>query len=196
MMIRTLIFLLLSISLLKAQARDYGIKVGAKAPLFLTSDVEGNEVSLKKLLKRGKVVLVFYRGGWCPYCNLQLRKLQTDLLPTVRKVKGSIVAISVDRLKEGVKTQKTNKVGFIIVSDSKAQIIKQYNLDYNVSHLVDKYKSNYGIDIENASGNKSHIISVPSVLVIGVDGTVKYAYTNVDYTQRADISDVIKKMNE
>lgn len=191
-MVKILMLILMSSSVSFA-GLDKGLSKGTLAPQFKAKNIKGGKFNLKKTLKKSPVVLVFYRGGWCPYCNLQLRALQTEVLPGLKKKNVELVAISVDRVEEGAKTLKQEKLGFTVLSDSKASVIKKYKADYIVpSELVQKYKTSYKINLEKASGRKHHIIAVPAVYVINQKGMITFSYVNEDYKVRAQTKDILK----
>ena len=171
----------------------YGLKVGADAPAIDTIDVDGKPVKLVESVKKGPVVLVFYRGGWCPYCNVQLRALQSKLVPQLTALQASLIAISVDRVDEELKTKKDEGLSFSIISDPKAKILADYRVKYVVpDELVAKYKNEYKIDLEAASGEKHHIIAVPAVYVVDPSGKVTFAHVDEDYKKRAAESDILE----
>ncbi len=181
---------------LAGQSNKYGLKKGLSAPDFKAKDINGVDFSLKDALKRKPVVLVFYRGGWCPYCNLQLRKLQKNVMPNI-KGKAHLVAISVDLPDKGLETSKKENLGFDILSDPKAAILKSYNIVFKVpGPLVKKYKNEYNIDLEGASGEKHHIIAIPSVFVIDSKGKIVFSYANEDYKVRAAEKDIMNAVNK
>jgi len=162
------------------------------APQISTTDIDGKKFDLKESLQEGPVVLVFYRGGWCPYCSLQLRNLQAQALPKVTAAGGKLVAISVDKPDAALKTKGREKLGMTILSDPKAQILKAYKVDYKVPEaLVEKYIKKYKIDLEAHSGEKHHIIAVPAVYVVNQQGAVTFSYVNEDYKVRAQVEDII-----
>jgi peroxiredoxin len=137
------------------------------------------------------VVVVFYRGGWCPFCNLQMRSLQTKVLPKLAPLHASIVAISVDLPTEGRKTQQKDNLAFRVVSDPKAKLLDAYKVKYAVpADLVAKYKA-HAIDLEAASGEKHHVIAVPAVYVIDAAGKIVYRYVDENYKVRAPEADII-----
>ena len=140
-MLKFLIFILMSSSVSFADSNK-GLSVGSSAPQFRATNIKGGKFNLKKTLNEKSVVLVFYRGGWCPYCNLQLRALQSEVLPSLKQKNVELVAISVDTVEEGAKTLKQESLGFTVLSDSKASVIKKYKADYVVpDELVKKYKN-------------------------------------------------------
>lgn len=175
-----------------AHAETYGLAAGTKAPDFDTKDLSGNGLKLGELQQKGPVVLVLYRGGWCPFCNIQLKSLEREVVPELAKATGTLVAISVDRPDNGTATQKENGLTFRIVSDPNAEILAKYKAKFVVpEELVKKYKDEYKIDVEGASGEKHHIIAVPSTYVIDAKGTIVYAHVDENYKVRAPNADVI-----
>jgi peroxiredoxin len=167
-----------------------GLKVGDKAPLFMTMDADGNKVSLEDMLKKGEVVVQFYRGQWCPYCNKQLSQMNDSM--QMIKDKGANVLLVTPETKEGVgKTKMKTKVKFAIVSDSGMTIMKAYKVNFMLdAETVTKYKG-YGIDLNAANGANGNNLPVPATYVIGKDGMIKYVYFNVNYSLRATVKDIL-----
>jgi peroxiredoxin len=167
-----------------------GLKVGDKAPMFMTMDADGNKVSLEDMLKKGEVVVQFYRGQWCPYCNKQLSQMNDSM--QMIKDKGANVLLITPETKEGVsKTKMKTKVKFAIVSDSGMAIMKAYKVNFMLdAETVTKYKG-YGIDLNAANGANGNNLPVPATYVIGKDGMIKYVYFNVNYSQRASVKDIL-----
>lgn len=191
-----LIALLIVFSSSAFSSNTSGIAVGEQAPQIQVEDIKGQRFDLKESLANGPVVLVFYRGGWCPYCNRQLRKLQRNVVPKLTQYNAKLVAISVDKLTEAAKTEKNENLGMTIVSDPMAALVKKYKVVNQTSNrLVRTYKQLYDIDIEGASGQKHHIIAIPSVFTIAQDGKVVFAYVNEDYTTRALNRDILASLN-
>lgn len=192
-----MILMLLSVVVMHGQLAlaesTYGLGVGTTAPAIDTKDVDGKRVNLAESTKKGPVVLVFYRGGWCPYCNVQLRALQSKLVPQLAALQASLIAISVDRVDEELKTKKAEGLTFSIISDPKAKILADYRVKYVVpAELVAKYKNEYKIDLEAASGEKHHIIAVPAVYVVDHSGKIAFAHVDEDYKKRAAEEDILQ----
>jgi peroxiredoxin len=167
-----------------------GLKVGDKAPMFMTMDADGNKVSLEDMLKKGEVVVQFYRGQWCPYCNKQLSQMNDSM--QMIKDKGANVLLVTPETKEGVgKTKMKTKVKFAIVSDSGMTIMKAYKVNFMLdAETVTKYKG-YGIDLNAANGANGNNLPVPATYIIGKDGMIKYVYFNINYSQRATVKDIL-----
>jgi len=175
-----------------AKASERGLAVGADAPPISSKDVNGNLFELNQAAAEGPVVLVFYRGGWCPYCSTQLRGLQADALPEIKKAMGKLVAISVDKMESALKTKEKESLGMTVLSDPTARILKSYDVDYKVpDELAEKYIKKYKIDLEAHSGQKHHIIAVPAVYVIDENSKITFAYVNEDYKVRAQVDDIL-----
>ena len=172
-------------------ANTYGLKKGTKAPTFIAKDIYNKSIDSRQLTKSGPTVLVFYRGGWCPYCNTQLQRLQKKVAEPLKTAGAHLIAISVDKIAEGTKSQKQHNLDFTIISDPEASILKKFNVAYTVpDNLVRKYLSK-NIDLEKSSGRKHHIIAVPAVYVIDSQGMIRYAHVDSNYKKRAPAEDII-----
>lgn len=138
---------------------------------------------LRELVTTGPVLLVFYRGGWCPYCNSQIHEL-TAAYPEYKKRGVTPVAISVDRVEESAKTQATYTIPFPVLSDSDLAAHRAYRVLHEVDEAEFARLKGFGIDLERASGRSHHAIAVPSLFVIDGKGVVRWAHANLDYKVR------------
>jgi peroxiredoxin len=173
---------------------EYGLAFGSRAPEFKAASDTGVTYDLEQEIKAGPVVLVFYRGGWCPYCSKQLNELK-KLYPEIEKRGASLAAISVDRVEKAAETRDKQEIGFPLLSDPDAEIVEKYNLILTLDEAtLSKYET-YGIDVENASGRTHHQIAVPAVFIIGADGHIKWSYVNKDYKVRADNEEILKVLD-
>ncbi len=157
--------------------------IGAAVPDVTLRTTEGKVVALRDAVAKQPTVLIFYRGGWCPYCNRHLGQLQTaesELL----KLGYQILAVSPDRpakLAEGVEKGKQTHT---LLSDASMNAAKGFGIAFRVDDAtLEKYKG-YNIDIEEASGETHHLLPVPTVFIVGVDGRVNFVYANPDYKVR------------
>lgn len=176
---------------------QYGLTQGATAPNFLAKDIHGDDFDLSLAVKKGPVVLVFYRGGWCPYCNLQLQRLQGEVAAAARTHKGTLVAVSVDLPQEGLKSEDKHKLSFKVISDPDAKILNNYRVAYRVPEdLVAKYKNEYKIDLEKASGNTRHVIAVPAVYVIDGRSKIQYSFVDENYKVRAPSQEIVEAIKK
>ncbi len=170
-----------------------GLKVGDKAPMFSAKNQDGKEMNLKKLLKKGDVVMLFYRGQWCPYCNQQLKKVNDSLQMIIAKG-ATVLAITPETAENIAKTIEKTNAGFSIIEDMNLAIMKSYKVNFAVDeNTIAKYK-NYGIDFEKANGSNSTNLPVPATYIIGKKGKIKYAFFDVDYKKRASVKDIIQHL--
>jgi peroxiredoxin len=187
---RAFLFLLLSISTVTLFAQDpSGLKVGDKAPLFTAKDHLGQEFSLKKALEKGEVVLMFYRGQWCPYCNKQMSQMN-DSLSLITSKGAAVVAISPEIQENVVKTVSKTKASFPVLSDLQMTIMKAYRVNFAVpNETVERYKG-FGIDFNKVNGENGANLPVPATYIIGRDGLIKYVFFNPDYRKRASVQEL------
>lgn len=142
------------------------------------------KTDISKLISKKPTVLVFYRGGWCPYCNRQLGALQ-KVNKEVDNLGFQIIALSPDQPSVAKLHNAENKHNYQTLSDSNLDVAKQFGIVFKVNDaLFDKYKNQYGIDLEANSGKKHHLLPVPSVFLIDTNGKVQFSYVNVDYKVR------------
>jgi len=173
-----------------------GLNVGVAAPDFTAQTYTGNKVTLSDYYKKGHVVLIFYRGEWCPFCNLQLKSFQ-DRLADFKNLGATIIAVSVDKQDYGTKIVQKDALAFEVVSNPDADILQAYNVVYKVpDDLAQKYLNEYYIDLEAHSGRKDHIIAVPATYVIDKTGKIIFAYANVEYKNRTKPEEVLKVLGQ
>ncbi|WP_310393491.1 peroxiredoxin-like family protein [Hymenobacter sp.] len=165
------------------------LAVGDPAPMFNARDANGRGIDLEQLLKKGPVVLYFYRGQWCPYCNKQLSQLQDSLQQLTAK--GTQVVVVSPETQDNIgKTVAKTKAGFPIVHDQNFAIMKAYRTAFTVQpDVAAKYKG-FGVDLLAANGADAAVLPVPATYIIGQDGKIKYAYFNADYRKRASVKQV------
>jgi len=171
-----------------------GLKNGAQAPEFTAKDNSGKTIDLNTLLKEHKsVVLFFYRGQWCPYCNKQIQQLQDSL--QLLTAKGAYVIGVTPETGENInKTIEKTHASFSIVQDKGYAIMKAYDVNYTVDpNLYAKLKG-YGVDLEKGNGNTDHVLPVPATYVINSSGKIVFVHFDKDYTKRPAISLIAKNL--
>jgi len=165
-------------------------KAGDIAPEFLLRDADGRELSSRELIARGPLVISFYRGVWCPYCNMELQALQ-EALPQIAARGASLVAISPQTAPNSRKSQRDNKLAFPILSDVKSEVANAFGLRFALpDYLVALYKS-FKNDLPAFNDDPAWVLPMPARYVIGADGVIAYAEVNPDYTQRPDPSELL-----
>ena len=185
--------LLLLACSIRAQEAPEGLFISSKAPDFKAKDQNGNEIRLKDLLKKGKVVLVFYRGYWCPFCNKELSKLQ-DSLQLITDKGATVVAISPEKPDNIKLTVEKTKATFSIISDEGLKIMKAYDVEYEVpENTVTRYR-NSGLDLEKLNGANGKYLPVPAVYIIDKESTVTYRFFEPDYKKRPSGEEILKNL--
>lgn len=162
-----------------------GIKVGEKAPNFILNNAFGKTISLKDELKNGPVVLVFYRGSWCPYCNLHLHSLQENLAE-FSKYGARLITITPQKPDKSAEQLKKDGFLFEVLSDLDSKIMKDYHLYFELPEdLISLYKK-FGIDLETYNGNGRNVLPVPGSFVIDQNGVVRAMQASTDYKLRME----------
>lgn len=172
---------------------ERAVKVDDLAPIFALPDASGEKVSIMDLLIEGSLILTFYRGGWCPYCNITLRTLQKHL-PRFRAEGANLVAISLQLLDSTNDVVNENHLDFPVLSDVGLMIGKDYGIDFVLDEELRPIYESLGINIPKANGDMSLKLSVPGTFVIDTDGTVLYSFLNTDYTKRADPDEILEAL--
>ena len=166
------------------------LKAGERAPEFVLNDPDGRPVSSIELLAKGPLVVSFYRGVWCPYCNMDLQALQ-EALPAFSEAGASLVAISPQTPVNSRKSVRTNGLAFPILSDPGNTVAARFGLSFRLpDYLIELYKGLRN-DLPVFNGDGSWTLPMPARFVIGPDGVIRYAEVNPDYTQRPEPSDML-----
>src|ERR1700748_3810609 len=168
--------------------------VGDQAPDFALPDQRGGEVLLSALLRKGPVVLIFYRGEWCPYCNLQLRTFQAHL-DQIAALGAQLVAISPQTPDHSLSMAEKNDLGFAVLSDVGAKVIDRYGLKYEVDAETRALFDAVGNDVGAHSGGGGWVLPAAATFVIGVDGAVRYASVRGNWTDRAEPAAVLAALS-
>ena len=164
------------------------LKIGDKAPLFSLKDNTGKLIDLKSILKEHKsVVLFFYRGQWCPFCNKHIKNLQDSL--QVLTAKGAYVIGVSPETSAGIdKTIAKTKASFSIISDRNYSVMKAYKVNYVMEPgLADRYKKG-GLDVAMANGQTDYVLPVPATYIIDKSGKIKFVFFDKDYKKRPSVS--------
>lgn len=176
--------------LIASGAAVKALKAGNIAPLFALKGPDGRPVSSAELLAQGPLVVSFYRGIWCPYCNMELQALQ-EALPGFRELGANLVAISPQNPVNSRKSVRTNKLEFPILSDPGNQTAAAFGLCFALpDYLIELYKSRKN-DLPAFNGDTSWTLPMPGRFVIGQDRVIRYAEVNPDYTHRPEPADML-----
>lgn len=156
-----------------------------RAPEFSLPDARGKSVSLSALLRDGPVVVSFYRGGWCPYCNLELRAYQA-VLPQITELGGRLVAISPQLPDGSLSTAEANALTFDVLSDVGNRTARQFGLVFALPQELRDAMQAANRGLPGVNGDDSWELPLPATYVIGQDGRVALAYVDVDYRNRLE----------
>lgn len=176
------------------QALPQGIKVGAKVANFKTTDIDGNKVELKHLLKSGPVVVLFYRGEWCPVCDRYLSGLNSSL-PAIKEKGASVVVVSPELAANAKKTKENSKSDFVFVSDADLKICESFDVLFTVTEAYQK-KINTKLkkDINENNGSTKAQLPVPATFIIDENGVVIYKQFDYNYSNRASAEEILKML--
>ncbi len=180
--------------ILFAQEKPEGLFINSKAPDFRATDQYGKEIRLKEILKDSLVVLIFYRGQWCPYCNRQLKKLE-DSLQLIKNKGARLIAITPEKPEFVSKTIEKTKASYPLLYDKEMKIMKAYSVAFEVDErTVSRYK-NADIDLLTANGQKDKAyLPIPAVYIISKEGTILYRYFDTDYKKRASVQEILDNL--
>ena len=170
-----------------------GLKVNDKAPNFSAKDQNGKTIVLNELLKKGSVVMVFYRGEWCPYCNKQLMELE-DSLALITSKEASIIAVSPEKQENITKTIQKTKATYSIISDDSMKIMSAYKVAFELDEQTNEKYKKWGINLSDKNGNNGNNLPVPAVYIINKEGKITYRYFDVNYKNRVSVSEILSHL--
>lgn len=166
------------------------LKIGDIAPEFSLADSEGRIVRSADLLGAGPLVIVFYRGVWCPYCNLDLAAVEAEA-ETIRAAGASLVAISPQNALNSRKARVDHNLSFPILSDPHGDLAAKFGLRFRLpADLLQLYRG-FGVDLSVFNGDDSGTLPMPARYIVGPDGVIVYAEVSADYTRRPDPSELL-----
>lgn len=171
-------------------------KAGDSLPAVNILDEDGQAVALRELVREQPAVIIFYRGGWCPYCNRHLMAL-AEAESRILAAGHRIVAISPDQPAKLKATPDREQLGYRLYSDRGAEAAQALGIAFRVpDELVAKYKGEYQIDLEAAAGDTHHLLPHPSVFVVGTDGVIRFAHVDPDYRKRLSADEILAAIGQ
>jgi peroxiredoxin len=175
---------------------DPGLRSGELAPDFTLPNAKGERVRLSQRLARGPVVLSFYRGAWCPYCNLQLRGLQRSL-PAFECLGAQLIAVTPQRPDRSLAQIDADGYKFEILSDRDSRVMRAYRLYFEVPPALSAlYQRNLGLDLAEYNGPDRYLLPVPGTYVLDSQGRVRAAFADTDYTRRMEPADILAALKQ
>jgi peroxiredoxin len=168
-------------------------KVGEVLPGFTLTNAEGEAVSLAEQLAKGPVVVVFYRGSWCPYCVKALDSVE-ESVADINKLGATVLAISPQKAQQSVDLRKKLGLSYQLLTDQDNQLAARLGLMFTLdAETIEKYRK-YGIDVGVSNGTEAWQLPIPATYVIDRTGTIRYAWTDADYTKRAPVKKVMQTL--
>ena len=185
-----------AIAEVEASGAATGLAVGDRAPEFSLPDARGRAVSLRQRLSAAPVILVFYRGEWCPYCNTYLRALQAAL-PEITSRGASLIAVSPQSPDHSLSITEKAELGFDVLSDVDQAVVRAYKAQFTVpADLQDIHVNLIDVDLRDHTADGSWHLPVPATFVIDRDGVVRAAHVSADYRTRMEPADIIAALDE
>jgi peroxiredoxin len=167
------------------------VAVGDKLAAFALPDATGRTRTLDELTANGPAVIVFYRGGWCPYCNLTLRTYERDLLPQLGAYSARLVAISPETPDASLSTQERAELTYAVLSDTGAKVADALGITFDPSEQGLAAQRTLGVDIRTTRADAGTRLPMPTVLIVDTDHTVRFVDIHPDYTGRTEVSDIL-----
>lgn len=169
-------------------------KSGDTLPSFSLPNTKGELINSDKLLlENDKLIIAFFRGGWCPYCNLELKAFQ-DVLSQITTKKTALVAISPQLIEKSVSMSTDSPFGFDILYDKDNTYAKELNIAFDLQASLLPYYQQLGIHLEEYNGNEENSLPIPAVFVIDKNKTVTFTFIDADYTERVNIEELLNSL--
>jgi peroxiredoxin len=181
-------------AIIDAKITENALQVGSKAPDFMLKNAARSPVSLYDELENGPVVLMWYRGGWCPYCNLTLRAME-DMLPQFRAGGAQLLALTPESPDNSMTTVEKHKLSFEVLTDNDNAVAKAYGVVFQLTDEVKAYYEN-GFGLSAYNGNDKGELPLGATYVIGTDGIITYAFLDADYRNRAEPIEVLNALTQ
>ncbi|WP_083249303.1 peroxiredoxin-like family protein [Bacillus solimangrovi] len=170
-----------------------GPSIGNKVKDFTLKNAEGEIVNLYEELSKGPVILTFYRGSWCPYCNRQLRAYE-EIINEIKQIGASLIAISPQTPDNSLTIQEKHNLSYHVLSDTKGLTAAKYNILFDVPNDVKDVYENIGLDLADYNGPNNWMLPVPSTFMIDETGTIRFSYVNPNYMERLEPDELLEAL--
>ena len=181
--------------MIKAGIVDKALHAGASMPSFTLSDARGKKVRSDDLLSKGPMVLVFYRGAWCPFCNIYLQSIQ-GYVEQIEALGGTLVAISGESPDSTLTVEQKNELTFTVLSDPNFDVARSFNIVYEMPKVVNDVILELGFDLTKYYGTEKAELPLSATYVIDRDGMITYSFLDPDYKKRAEPNDLIAELKK
>jgi peroxiredoxin len=182
-------------SVSETDAVKHALKAGEKMPVFKLKDATGKTVKSRDLLKQGNLVIVFYRGSWCPFCNLYLRNLQKNLAK-IKAAGGNLVAVSVENPDNSLSVAKKNELDFTVLSDPNLSVALKFGIVYQMLKETDELYKSHGLDVAKHNDMERAELPLSATYVVNRKGEIVYAFLEPDYKKRAAPEAIIETLQK
>lgn len=173
-----------------------GLETGADAPMFHAKDMQGNDFSLQETLEQGPVVIIFYRGHWCPVCNKHLKTLQ-DSLDVIQQYKATLIAVSPEQVRLLGKTAEKTGAEFTLLHDKNYHIAEAFDVQFRPDSMQRvMYNTALGANLKEAHSDDSQQLPIPATFVIGKDGKIAWRHFDPDYRKRSSVKDIVEALEK
>ena len=166
------------------------LKAGDTLPDATLTDANGKPVSIASLLEKGPLIINFYRGGWCPYCNFELKAYQ-GLLNDIQSLGGQLVAITPEQPDNSLSTIETNELKFPVLTDNRNEFAQALGLAFELPEKLQKVYAGFGLDLPGRNADSNWVLPIPATLVIKSDGEIVLSHVDRNYTKRLEPSDAL-----
>ncbi len=174
----------------------YGLREGDAAPNFSLENPLGETVTLYEALAQGPVVLVFYRGAWCPFCNIQLRGCQ-QVLPMIEQVGGTLIAISPQSPDKSMTQSEKEQLTFPVLSDPDGKVARSFGLLFELpDYLIETYTDTIKLDLAEYNRSDRWVLPVPATYIIDTSGRIRHAYVDTDFMNRMEPEDMVRQLQK
>jgi peroxiredoxin len=172
-----------------------GLQVGDSIPMFSLANAKGEVLNIQDILKDQFAVISFYRGGWCPYCNLELRALQ-QFLPEFEKLGAKLITISPEKPDNSMSTIEKNELKFEVLTDTDNKTAREFGIVYEFPEYLEETYNGFGLDLKKNHDSSKVELPLPATYVVDKSGVIRYAFADEDYTMRANPEDIIEALKK
>jgi len=174
---------------------DQALKAGMPAPDFDLPELDGQRIRLSDMLAQGPAVISFYRGAWCPYCNLEMQALQ-QALPDIKRAGGTLIAIAPELPEHAGEIRDKGNLTFPLLHDWENGVARKYGLVFSLPESLRSLYQGFAIDLADSQGNERFELPVPATYIIARDGRIAHAFVDVDYTRRMEPAEIVEILNQ
>ncbi|REC59427.1 AhpC/TSA family protein [Chryseobacterium pennae] len=172
---------------------ENSVQIGDQMPEFSLPNALGKIISSEDILRNGKIILAFYRGSWCPYCNLELKFLQ-DHLSRIKDKGATLIAVSPQSPDQSLSMMGKNKLEFEVLTDIDNNFAEKLGITFQLQDFVIPYYKSLGINLSDFNKNNDNVLPVPAVFVVDENRVVTYKFLDVNYMNRVDVEELINSL--